>query len=292
MKRNFYQRVITVVLFTFTLSMAVASAEPVQVRLAGWTPGTADGNLLAEYVNEFNALHPDIEIVLEAYQGEEPLLVGYAAGTAPDIVIVQGPAPLSYGGEGGIFLALDPYIDGERGFDRDIFVPDMWSFTTVDGQVYGIALDTNERALFVHSHLAQSAGLDVNAETIRDWNDLLEVAKRLTLRRGDETVQWGFWTNFENTGGTMWHWIYLNDGQLFSEDGLTSTVDHPNTIEAIEFLADMIHEHGVAPPPRRPGTQRLPQQRAWNAHHPLGLHRHPGRCEHRLHHDSWTARSG
>lgn len=248
MKRNVYQIVVTMILLSLALSVAVASAEPVQVRLAGWTPGTPDGNLLAEYVNEFNALHPDIQIVLEAYQGEEPMLVGYAAGTAPDIVIVQGPAPLSYGGEGGIFLALDHYIDGERGFDRGIFVPDMWSFTTVDGKAYGIALDTNERALFVHSHLAQSAGLDIQGDTIRDWDDLLEVAKRLTVRRGDQTVQWGFWTNFENTGGTMWHWIYLNDGQLFSEDGLTSTVDHPNTIEAIEYLADMIHEHGVAPP--------------------------------------------
>ncbi|HHT25768.1 MAG TPA: extracellular solute-binding protein [Firmicutes bacterium] len=223
-----------------------ATAKQIEIRLAGWSVGSESGKLLAQLVDEYNSMQDRVRIALEVYGGEQPLLVSYVGGAAPDIAITSGASPMVYGGQDGMFLALDTYIDAEDGFDRSLFIDDMWSFTVVDGKAYGIAVDTNERALFINKKHAENAGLPLQ-NTVKNWDDLLAWAKKMTIRHGEDTQQWGFFTQYAR-GGDFWHTIYLNDGEIFSADGKTFIGDHPNTIEAVQFLADMVLEHKVAPP--------------------------------------------
>lgn len=246
--------VLLIVMLWFAAA-AVVSAEPVTIELWGWTPGSVTGDKLAELIEDFNASQDEVRVVLAGETGIDKLIVAYAGGAAPDVTFNVADMAALLGGPNGILLPLDEFIDGQNGVPREAFIPDMWSFSTVDGKVYQMAVEGNERGLFVNTALASQVGLDVNQHRpIRDWNDLLDWAKKLTLRTGDEVTQWGFNAN-HNLGGDKWHWVWLNDGKLVALDYSESLVTHPNTIEALQFAADMIHVHGVAPPDHSGGVQ-------------------------------------
>lgn len=243
---NTVKKALTVLSLLVALT-SVAMAEPIEIRIWSETgKGHVTGDILLRYIDEFNATHPDIRVVLEI-GGQQQLIVAYAAGVAPDLIMQRGPAAGEIGGSGGILLPLDQFIDGPNGLPRDAFVPDLWSFSTVDGKVYQLAADSNERGLFVNRHAAEVSGIDTS-QAIGDWEDLLEWARRLTRRNGDQVTAWGYDANHQ-LGGDRWHWVWLNDGEIFTPDGTQSLLDNPNTIEALQFAADLIHTYGVSPVP-------------------------------------------
>jgi len=226
---------------------AIARAGQVELRIWSWVPGSFNGDIFQRYLDEFHATHPNIRVVVERAGSNEPaLLVAYAGGAAPDLVQGTGPWASSLG-PSGVLLPLDAYIDGPGGFPREAFVDDLWSFSTVDGTTYQLAVDSNERALFISTDAALSAGIDI-AAPVRDWNDLLELARKMTVRSGDQTTRWGFDMHQEN-GGNRWHWVWLNDGELFSPDKSRAQFDHPNTIDALQWAHDMVHVYQVSPAP-------------------------------------------
>lgn len=230
----------------------MALADPVTITIwSGNGPGHVEGDILLKYIEEFNATHPHIRVE-HGVGNRQQLIVAYAGGAAPDLFLEKGPMAGEIGGPDGILLPLDEFIDGPNGIDRDAYIPDMWSFSMVQGKTYQIAADSNERGLFVNRHAAEQVGLDTSA-TIEDWNDLLEWARRLTRRQGDEVLTWGFDANHQ-LGGDRWHWIWLNDGEMFSPDGTEVLLDHKNTIEALQFAADLIHTYGVSPVPGSVGS--------------------------------------
>ena len=88
-----------------------------------------------------------------------PWLVVFAGGVAPDLVQGIGPWATALGPR-GILLPLIKVIDGPDGVPREAFVDDLWSFSVVDGNTYQLAVDSNERALFVSVDAAEMAGID------------------------------------------------------------------------------------------------------------------------------------
>jgi len=237
----------TVLSLLIVLALAgIVHAEQVELRIWAWLPGSAHGDVFQRYLDEFHATHPNIRVVLERGSNEGALITAFVGGAAPDLIQGVGPWATALGPR-GILLPLDQFIDGPNGFPRSDFVDDLWSFSVVGGKTYQLAVDSNERALFVSTDAALSSGIDPNAP-IRDWNDLLDWARKMTLRSGDEVTRWGFDMNQEN-GGSRWHWVWLNDGELFSEDKSRATFDHPNTIEALQWAYDMVHTYRVAPVP-------------------------------------------
>lgn len=249
-------RVTCTVLLVLLLSNCLVCAGRVQIELWGWTPGSLTGDMLARLIDEFNSSQSEVEVVVSQQQsGFDKFLVAYAAGTAPDVMFNVGDMAYEVGGPGGALLPLDQYIDGPNGIPREAFVDDLWSYSVVEGKTYQLAIEGNERGLFVNANLAAQAGLDTTqSRPIEDWEDLLAWAKKLTVRRGEEVSQWGFNANHP-LGGDKWHWVWLNDGKLIAEDGSKSQFTHPNTVEAFQFAADLIHMHGVAPPDHKGGVR-------------------------------------
>lgn len=236
------------VTFLLTCSLWSASAAPVELRTWAWLPGSPVGDSFARYIEDFHSTHSDIRISVEKGSKEQELVVAFAAGVAPDLVQGLGPWATALGPR-GMLLPLDAYIDGPNGFRRDEFVDDLWSFSEVRGKTYQLAADGNERALFVATEVADGCGIDTSGP-LRDWNDLLGWARKMTLRTSDGVERWGF-DMYQENGGNRWHWIWLNEGEILAQDRSRAMLDHPNTIEALEFASDMVNVFGVSP---RPGA--------------------------------------
>ncbi|HHT28607.1 MAG TPA: extracellular solute-binding protein [Firmicutes bacterium] len=244
MRRGFWSALFCLVILIGCLS---ASAAQVELTIWAWPAGTTNGDILARYIAMYEEQNPHVTIKVEKQGNQEKqLLVAFAADAAPDIVQGVGTWANTLGPM-GVLLPLDSFIDGPNGFPRDDFIDDLWSFCSVDGVTYQLAADSNERALFVDADAAESTGIALS-QPIRDWNDLLQWARKLTYRVGDKVERWGFDMHQENTG-SRWHWIWLNEGEIFSKDKTQSVLDHPNTIEAIKFAADMVNSYHVSPRP-------------------------------------------
>jgi multiple sugar transport system substrate-binding protein len=173
-----------------------AAAGPVKVR---WFVGLGTGTnpeqvaVQEEVVKDFNAAHPDIELVLEIVpydSARDTLSTQIASGEGPDIV-----GPVGWGGSNafyGQWLDIAPQIESS-GFDTSIFDPALLKFyQTEEGQV-GLPFAVFPGAVYFIPSMFDEAGLayppqkygekyvlDGN-EVDWNWDTLTEVAKRLTI---------------------------------------------------------------------------------------------------------------
>jgi len=85
------------------------------------------------------------------------------------------------------------------------------------------------------------------------WDAMLDIMRTATRdTTGDgEINQWGITTNFQEF---LAHMIAANDGMIMADD-LSFALDHPNTIETIEFVGMIVDEELWRPNNRRTRNQ-------------------------------------
>ena len=139
------------------------------------------GRLLAAFAQEFNAKDSRYR-VLPQYVGdyrdaETKLVAALRTGAAP--VLFQ--AEISFFPRlvaEGRALALDPYLNLDRGFLEDLFEP-AWNYGVVGGQRFGLPLNTSTPVLFYNLDAFRAKGL----RAPRNWKAFEETAKALTSRQ-------------------------------------------------------------------------------------------------------------
>jgi multiple sugar transport system substrate-binding protein len=111
-------------------------------------------------VEEFNATHENIELVLEIVDNEvayDTLATQIAAGNAPDIV-----GPVGIRGRDsfrGAWLDLQPLVD-KTGYDLSDFDPGMVEFYKVGDELLGLPFAVFPSFMFINMDLFDEAGLD------------------------------------------------------------------------------------------------------------------------------------
>src|SRR5690606_34937624 len=90
------------------------------------------------------------------------------------------------------------------------------------------------------------------------WEEFVETARALTVdRNGRRPGDPGFDPNRIQTYGvafgTWWApvlpFVWSNGGDWFDETGRQVLIDQPESVEALQNLADLIYKHRVAPTP-------------------------------------------
>jgi ABC-type glycerol-3-phosphate transport system substrate-binding protein len=143
-------------------------------------------------------------------------------------------------------LNLEPMADADPAFDADDYYPSVLEQFTWQGQLWGLPADITPFVLEYNKELFSAAGLQ---EPSPDWtwDGFLETAVALTEGEGEEK-QYGFVAQ-----------VYeLNDLLLISErlgaqlldlsaDPPGYSFDHPDTVKAVRWYANLTTEHGVKP---------------------------------------------
>lgn len=121
-----------------------------------------------------------------------------AAGGAPDVVRAVGTLEAPFLAASGLALDLDPYFAGSRVLrpgDLDA-VNDVWRFdgrTQGKGPRYGLAKDYSQDGMFwCDTAVFDRAGVDVpDPARPLGHEEWLDLARRLTVRRGGRTATYG-----------------------------------------------------------------------------------------------------
>ncbi|HEX6972528.1 MAG TPA: extracellular solute-binding protein [Limnochordia bacterium] len=174
---------------------ALPAAAAVRLTLMGAYPkGGADaaGTILEEYVQEYQRLHPDVEIVRVPRTGTdqeamEKIYVSIAAGVPPDVVFIPQVFLTDYVARG----VVQPVPRVYRSRIAAAYLPGALQLATYQGELYGFPTESQPQALAYNAAVFSQAGLpDAPPAT---WEELRTLARKLTRRQADgELVRAGY----------------------------------------------------------------------------------------------------
>lgn len=200
--------------------------KKVTIRFSLWDP--IDEN--ASFIKAFEKKYPNINLELvnipEDYsQKINSMLIG---GTAPDVILTL-EADLPRFAESGTIDPLDSYIDKTDSFKMDDFVPAVDNLNSTSDKVYGLPWCYATQFLYYNKDMFDAAGVEYPNENWT-WNDFEEAAKKLTIKEGEKTVQWGadaisfpgIWYSMAGAAGDD---VYDENGKLALGDGLKKALE-------------------------------------------------------------------
>ncbi len=227
------------------LPFAAAAQDAVTIRLIAWGDDT-EVEARAQTIAMFEEANPGIKVDFLHTPADymTKLQTMLAGGDYPDVIYLgNGDAPAFV--VRGQLLPLDSYIQRDNLDVSDVF-PANLALYNVGGVQYGFPADAPSQQLFYNKSRFAAAGIEPPSSDWTDetwtWDAFLEKAKALTdaennLYAFQVKSGFRFW----------WVWVTANGGSFFNADGSACVLNAPEAVEALQFLADLIHVHKVAP---------------------------------------------
>ncbi|MDI6783041.1 MAG: sugar ABC transporter substrate-binding protein [bacterium] len=200
------------------------------------------------FIAEFERQHPNIKlkfIDIPAASYYPKLQTMIAGGTPPDAAYLAYDQIPIFAVKKAI-QSLEPFLARSTAFDFSGYYPRVVDMLKFQGKIYGVSRDFTVFGLYYNKDMFDQAGISYPDETW-DWNKFLAAAKKLTKdTNGDGRIdQYGF--SPEPWLDSFIYWIWANGGEIISEDLKTCIINKPETVEALQFIADMRLKHKVAP---------------------------------------------
>lgn len=141
--------------------------------------------------------------------------------------------------------SLNSFIEQDETFDLPDFYPTSLEFFTIEGEVMAIPAGTDILVMYYNRDLFDQYDVPY-PELDWTWNDFL--SRAIALR--DPGVGIYGYAPQEDYLDSL-NYVYQHGGKIFDDlqNPTRSTFDDPLTIEALEWYADLLHQHNVAPTP-------------------------------------------
>lgn len=187
-----------------------------------------------------------------------------AGNVAPDIGYMSSGAALSWAEEGKL-LDLNPIIEKDPDFKKDDYLDQVW-YNWGENKTIGMSTAVEGYGLMYNKDMLLEAGVELpptSADQAWNWDKFIEYSKKLTLDdqgrnaldpafNSEKIKQYGFQYDPYN----MMAAVVSNGGNFLTEDGKGFGLAQPESIEAIQKLADLMYVHHVSPTPLQ--TKSLP----------------------------------
>lgn len=195
-----------------------------QVTLWGsWSGSQIDQ--LDELIGQYNESQDKYEVKYVMQEKvEEKMLTGLAGGELPDLVLWDRVQTALYASKG----ALEPIDDLVKKDDvnMDDFYEEAVKEMTYKDKLYGLPLLVDTRVLFYNKDLMGSGKVPAT------WDEMTEVAPKVTKRDGDKLTQAGF--SLEDVG--LFNMYALQAGlPLISDDEKEVNFDNGQGKSVLEF---------------------------------------------------------
>ena len=249
--RNFRIQVVFLTLFAVSAVLAgcLSRGTGNTLRISSWGD-TQENAILLDLMAEFQKTHPALKVQLERIPFGEystKLLTEIAGGTAPDVIFVEVGNFVDFYLRGA-FEPLNPFIQADK-FDLTGYYPQVMDRFTVDSQVLVIPRDTAPIGVIYYNKSAfDESGVPYPSDDW-DWNQFVEVAKKVTKRDASgQVVRWGFVDDNPNWDA----WVYDAGGSAVDDvkhPTKWTYAEDPKTLQGLQFRADLIYKHKVLIPP-------------------------------------------
>lgn len=223
---------------------AIKEDKPVTIQMA--TSGSAQEMAIRENTaNKYMEEHKNVKIEWIDLGNErfQKLLTLISSGEAPDILYIN-EFVFAFA-EKGVLEPLDDYIANDDDFDLSQFYEGLIEPLKWEGKLYGLPQEVSPFVMYYNKDMFDEAGVPYPTD---DWTkeEFLEIAKKLT---NPEDKTYGY-----RHPGSDWFdqylgWMSREGVNFYSEDLKSLDLDTPQTLDALQFLYDMVYENKVSPDP-------------------------------------------
>ncbi|TCL76459.1 carbohydrate ABC transporter substrate-binding protein (CUT1 family) [Hydrogenispora ethanolica] len=234
---------------------ATAFAAKTEITYMAWYNTTeSEAADIQKTLDKFNASHDGIHVTLIAVSRadyETKLNTMAAAKQLPDTCMMAEPMTIRYAAAGLLADVGDMYKPDERPLKSLAF--------TYKGKTVGYSCANEVLLLYYNKKLFDAAKLPyppASADKAWTWKQFVEVAKKLTKDKNGKTPNDpGFDAKNIVTYGAdfnrlSWMWPVLavsNGGGVMSPDGQKLLLGTPQTVQALQAIADLYLKDKVAP---------------------------------------------
>ncbi len=197
--------------------------------------------LLGRFHRESTSSFIDATFQGDYFEALAKLRTAIAARAAPAMSHVVAEV-VPYLAEAGVLEPLDGY-DGASSLD---LLPALaQSKTYVNGDrrpLVAVPFNRSTPIMYLNVSMLERAGVAPPT----NWSELRAAAKKLTVRRGDDTTVWGF-----ECPVSWWFWVALvaSAGGKLVDDGGRVTLGDQAGVRALDLWQTMVHRDRVMRPP-------------------------------------------
>ncbi len=221
----------------------------VRLTLFTWTePDELEVN--KRLIADFEAEHPGISVDIVNVSGSkdamQKLETMFATKAGPDVMSIHGAYYVGFA-DAGALRDLEEFAKSDEDFRLDDIHPRLVELCRYKGKLYSLPRYTSVYALFYNKAMFDAAGLPYPGTGEWNWSEYLDVAKKLTKDLdGDGTPdEWGCIIDF--WGARLYPWLWANGANLMDDALDKCTMDAPEAVETLRFLADLRLKHKVCP---------------------------------------------
>jgi multiple sugar transport system substrate-binding protein len=171
-----------------------------------------------------------------------------AGSDAADVILMEDKPTSGYAKK-GFFKELDGYLSTDSSFKLSDYYTVLFDGLKYRGKLYGLPQHWLTQSIAYNKNILSAAGVKLPPKDASDqswnWATFLDAARKLTVNSGGK-VQWGFpLTGYSWTRWRMWVW--QNGGEVLTKDLKQCVLDTSEAIEGLQFYADLMNKHHVAP---------------------------------------------
>jgi len=223
---------------------AAANGQKVSLRWFFWTGTEEEVQFWQSLAADAMQNVPNVEIKFETdtfanFWTRLPTMV--ASGSVPDLIGLQSLRTGSFASR-NIYLPLDDLIAADKDVNIDDFNKGIREGLSYKGKIYALAYDFGPIVLYYNKSHFDKAGVPVPKDDWT-WDDFIQTSRALT-RDISGTAVMGFAA--PNTFDVMIPFIFSNGGDYVDSEFKKSLLSTPETIDAIQWYADLIYKHKVS----------------------------------------------
>jgi multiple sugar transport system substrate-binding protein len=214
--------------------------------------GTDETHELQQRFNEWFTQTYGVETSLELTPAGtnyfEKLQTLVAAGTPPDVFDMWEGYVAPYAAN-GVLMNLTPFVEADPEWKMDDFQPAAVAASSYKGQLYTIVRDfyPGPAMFYYNKDVFDQAGQE-HPTFDWDWEKMRTAAIALSKDNdGDGKVdQWGL--AFDPWFVVWLFWVWSNGGDLFNADETRCALTEPQSVEVLQFWADLVNKDLCAIP--------------------------------------------
>jgi multiple sugar transport system substrate-binding protein len=213
------------------------------VNLVYWTHEDPNRTPLEEkLIAEFQQQYPNVSVARETSPSgkiAEKLLTAFGAQKGPDI-FNQGAEDEWQYIELGRVAPVDLKVVGYSSYKamQNDYLPVTYNGALFEGKIYGLPMEITNWCIYLNNKLYREVGLDPASDYPRTWEQMVQVAEKLTVREGQVIKRRGF--DFRYPWYLQFFAPMANQlgGTILSKDGQKAAVDSPAWIKLLQYMAD------------------------------------------------------
>ncbi|MEN5073586.1 sugar ABC transporter substrate-binding protein [Isoptericola cucumis] len=197
-------------------------------------------------IKDFNKEYPNIKVTVDLTPYQQYFTKLQTQGeskTLPDVFWMNGPNVQLYAAN-DLLQPVTGLVDSGD-LDPSKYPDALNELYTFEDEQYGVPKDFDTVALWYNKALFADAGVDLPTDEWT-WDDFSEAANTISDKLSDKGV-YGVVTELNSAGQSSYYDTILQAGGfMISDDGTTSGYDEPESIEGLQFWADLV-ESGASP---------------------------------------------